>query len=416
MDGPRISEIAVADAPRGRSSSCVRMFATVAATVMLFTSACSRHDDDRAMAPAREPSRVDALQKKYAGQKFATGKSGRPLVVKGRAYGQEITFLLDTNSTVTWFDDAHLPKMGAPTHFDITKTTGKLLDTTFYPPPEITIGEKTVTPTGSVACHDFAELNAAAGIEFDGLLGMDVLGQFVLDIDFDRGTIHLSTEAPAADRESWSVRIYSLNAIPHVTMECGDRPVMFALDTGATESCLKHETFEQLAQARHLITGPSYAAVTPTGVVQARSGLLLVGELGIYSHHDLLMMEGPISLLGLGYLSRYKVVFDFPRGVATFTPGGRYHENEHLGTSGLTPTRIDEKWIVERVKTGGPVESVVRQNDEIVAVNEEAASDIDFFRMRELLTTGPDAPIRLRLNRNGVEIQAEFRTRDRMAR
>lgn len=415
MDGQPINN-AIEGNRRRRLIANGRLLGLIAATAMLSLSACSQKDDDRANIPPSEPSRVEVLQRGYTGQELATGKSGRPLVVKGRAYGKDVTFLLDTNSTVTWFDDAYLNQMGAPTHFDTTETTGRFLDTTFYPPPQITIGERTVIPTGSIACHDFAELNAACGIAFDGLLGMDVLGQFVLDIDFDRGTVKLSSEAPAADSESWAVRIYYMSSIPHVVMDCGDRPVMFALDTGANESCIKHETFEQLAQTRHLIVGPSYAAVTPTGVVQARSGLLLVGELGIYSHHDLLMMEGPISLLGLTYLSRYKVSFDFPKGVATFTPGGRYHKNEHLGTSGLTPTRIDDNWIIARVKAGSPADTVVQKDDEILAVNDEVASDIDLFRMRELLTTGPDAPIRLRLNRRGVEVQAEFRTRDRMAR
>lgn len=388
---------------------------TVVAFFLTF-SACSKQAENQVDLSPVEPSLFEALRDNFARQRFSIGKSGRLLVIQGRAYGKDIAFLLDTNSTVTWFDDSHRDQMGAPTHFDKTETTGTILDTSFYNPPQIVIGGVSAIPRGSVACHDLSELSAAAGIPFDGILGMDVLGQFVLQIDFDRGTVEFLTEATTGNSSGWPLRIYYMNSIPHVTMDCGDRPVMFALDTGATDSCIKHETFEQLGENRHLIIGPSYSAATATGIIQARSGLLLVGELGIYSHHNLLITEGPINLLGLSYLSRYKLSFDFPRGVATFTPSDRYHENDRLGTSGMTPIRVNDKWIIARVKPGSPAEGVVKQNDEILTVNEEDASTMDLFRMRELLTTGPNALIHLRLKRDGVEMTADYTTNDRLAR
>lgn len=348
---------------------------------------------------------------------FDVGRDGRLLFVRGSVRDRELLFLVDTNVSLTIFDAKVKEILGAPMGRARTHTTGSMLETDLYPSVGIQFGNVGTTSTGPVTCLDLSHLYGAGGREFDAILGMDVLGQFVVQIDFDAGKMRLLRELPTSATECGeSFSLNFVEARPHLNLASGAQLLNLALDTGSTDTCIEPASFENLKRAQVLQEGPSYSATTPTGTVLARSGLVESINVGSFRHANVLVSEGPMGLLGLTFLSRYAVTLDFPRRVAYLKPGAGFARPELLGTSGLSANRIGEKLVVIGVRPDGPAAPTIQPNDEIVSINGEAAIDLDMFRVKQLLTSGPGQPVQMRLSRHGREVIANFTTRDRLTR
>jgi hypothetical protein len=274
-----------------------------------------------------------------------------------------------------------------------------------------------VQPAKPVVCVNLKELREAAGIAFEGVLGMDVLGKYIVDIDFDAGELRFLDELPPAAREMrTALPLTFQTGIPTIQVSDPTSCNAFRIDTGSSGSCIETSIFELLRHSQRLDLGPDYVAATPTGTVSAKLGLLKRLEIGPYSHENLLIENGPMSLLGLSYLSRFNWTFDFPHGIAYLQPSKKYADPDLRGTSGLAIKSINSKLVIVGVKPGSPLDGIVSPGDELLSINDHAVNASDMFQVRELLTAGPTAKVRLSLLRSGQSLSAEFVTRDRLMR
>jgi hypothetical protein len=171
-----------------------------------------------------------------------------------------------------------------------------------------------------------------------------------------------------------------------------------------------------LSRGNALKEGPTYLSATPTGPVRARSGLLHTAQLGKFLHRDVLVNEGPMSILGLSFLARYDITFDFPRALAYFKRGADFAAPDRLGTSGIAITPVNGRLLIVNVKPEGPAFTQLQPNDEVLAVNREPAAQLDMFRVQQLLTAEPGSPVQILAVRNGRVFTATFQTKDRLAR
>jgi hypothetical protein len=337
--------------------------------------------------------------------------------VTGKLADRSVNFVVDTNSSLTVFDKSLISLLGPSLGKLGVETTGSFMITDQFQPPPMTIGTLEVQSGKPVICIDLTELKEAAGIAFDGVLGMDVLSQYVVDIDFDAGELRFLAETPPAIKEQrTSLPLDTKTGVPTIRV---DQPALcnaFRIDTGSSGSCVERPIFESLLHSQLLDLGPDYAAATPTGSVTAKLGLLKRLEVGPYSHESLLVESGPMSLLGLSYLSRFNWTFDFPCGVAYMQPSAKYSEPDQRGTSGLAIKCISSKLIVVGIKPGSPSAGLVSPGDELISINDQEVGVSDMFQVRELLTAGPAAKVQLGLLRAGQTLSAEIVTRDRLIR
>lgn len=167
---------------------------------------------------------------------------------------------------------------------------------------------------------------------------------------------------------------------------------------------LNPRIFGDLLSARQLeLVGTSYVtAMSRTrGVAIGRTSDVAVGTLSVSSP---IFARGPISILGLGYLSRFTVTFDFPNNVLYLRPGKRFTSLEHPNRSGLHLIRVRHETIVHTVDVGSPAEVCgIRANDRLLSIDGAATSTLTMYEVRSGLHI-EHGRLSLRLKRGNDEL------------
>jgi predicted aspartyl protease len=343
---------------------------------------------------------------------------GRFIVVNGLVNQQPVNFLVDTGATKTILDVSLRSELGPSLGKAPVASPEGGVELEEFGCPVLIVGSFNLKTTGSIFCFDLENMQAAIGEKFTGILGMDALQSFVLSLDFDEGSIELSKHVrePNASR-GVALPLSFERGTPQLSARCGSISRQFLVDTAASGSCLEGEVFDALAKAGELTPGPAYVSLTAVGRTSGRVGLLQELELGPFMRRDCLCEESGMNLLGLTYLSRYKLTFDFPNGVAYLKRGRNFEKPELRGTSGLSLKKSDGEFVVISVKPGGPAASAgLERGDRVVAINGEEARNIDLFRARQLLTTLPGENVRIELMRNVEHHNVSLVVQDRVAR
>lgn len=239
--------------------------------------------------------------------------------------GTKVLFVADTGAAATMFDKSLESELGRSIdtgtvwHYGVTNKVG------VYPAPTLYAGNTPLKTAGAaVACFDFTNLlNFAvpSGPAFKGVLGMDVLGHYCIQLDFDRGKVRFLDAR--ADKSDWGT--------PFPLLEVGDG--CFAI--GANLAGLHDSVNPTNAGYASLIdTGCSddgwlrpylyrvwtnQAVPPPPGEARSPDGILGAET---YPEIDLSELEQKaadsddshmrFNGIGLHFLSRHLVTLDFP--------------------------------------------------------------------------------------------------------
>lgn len=213
------------------------------------------------------------------------------------------------------------------------------MEVTNFEAPPMEAGGLTLVSPGSVFGTEFRALSRVGGEEFHGVLGMDVLRHYVLQVDFDAGVLRLSPSLPPDWMRGKPLDLRFDGGRPQLTAVCGSQETSMVVDTGSSNTCLDHNVFGQLVQHREMAIGARHTVATAAGRRESRSGLLTNLGLAGLTLHDVVCDSETMSLLGLRHLARFIVVFDFPSGKIYLTPGARFEACDPRGVSGLWPVR-----------------------------------------------------------------------------
>lgn len=181
--------------------------------------------------------------------------------------------------------------------------------------PRVTLGGQIVRSDRLVAGVDFTELRQAYNQNINGVIGIDVLKDCRIQVDFDRGVLRFLKSLPD-QRHGLGVRIpieCDDDNAPHlvVALPNGDNEV-FLIDTGAQGNSLRPRAFDRLVEENLLRLGGPFTSVTVAGEVQGNRGFLRNLTVSSITFNDLCMARVDPSSLGLRFFSRFVVTFDFP--------------------------------------------------------------------------------------------------------
>jgi hypothetical protein len=350
---------------------------------------------------------------------FRIGTGGRLLFVMATVQGQPIQLLVDTGCTRTGFDIGLQPALGNPLSRTSVATPAGIIQVEEFNWPNVELGGRRISSDQPVFCHDFRQLQKAVGEDFAGILGMDVLRHYVVQIDFDEGVFRLSKELPTHPEGCGSEFdiIFSGGVRPHLLVSCGKSQQLFLIDTGSTNTCIDTETFDALVESHEILVGHTRSVATAAGCMVADSGLVHQLALGHFVHQDLHCDRDALSILGLPYLARYRIVLDFPNYKAYLCEGRNYSKSDPRGFCGLQPVRTLNGFVVQAVTPHGPAaDAGLQLNDEINEIDGEPTSAMDMFRIGELLTSQPGRVLRLKLRRHGDEFQTSLTIGERIPR
>ncbi len=254
-------------------------------------------------------------------------------LVRAEVAGTDVGwFIFDSGAGGMVIDRAAAEKAGLEAFGEVTAVgVGGPVKTRFRECREFSIGPLVIENVAFTEL-ELGFLSAAFGVPIGGVCGYDVFGRAVVEFDAARETIDLHDPARFDGAGLTFVELFLGSKVPSVRCRFeGDREEIFRLDTGAGGSLAFHApAVKRLGLLDGRETKQSVHGGVG-GVIQARSGKLGWFEIGGRRFEPL---EAQFSLaesgaftdpytagnVGGDVLSRFRIVFDYPRKRIAFAP------------------------------------------------------------------------------------------------
>lgn len=332
-----------------------------------------------------------------------------PVTIDGRTY----QFVIDTGFYCTAFDTSLKAFLGEPVECKTLKTPLGSTNATFYSFPQIRLGRLSVSANNSVGCIDFDHLEEVAGVKIDGIIGSDVLSQYVVHMDFDRGKLGFLKHAGSLSGSRFSLGDPRL---PSIEVEFPGMPrTRFLVDTGHISlysGSIQTRVFSWLDQSGSLSSAGKGNVVDASGIGHGlRQGVagrcMIAGfdfENSVWREHESRLPNH----LSLYFLTQFNVTFDFPNAVVYLSKSQHFGHADRIDVSGLHFRRIDGRVVIEFVDEGSPADKCgIIGNDVIKSVNGEDASRSRLFLLRKALSQ-PGSRISLVIQRGSERFEREL--------
>jgi membrane-associated protease RseP (regulator of RpoE activity) len=374
--------------------------ATVLAILLLPHSAVLANEPDPS---ATESSAVVDLEIPRDGD--------RPIIVV-ESLGKKLRFLVKTTSAVTTYDVRWVPHLGTALRTDfVTDANGTLSKKEYFRPPKLRVGPL-LPNLEEVEVSNLKLVNQSVDNRIDGFLGLDVLRQFVVTLDCDRGVLQLRPSLPADPGEELPLR-FDKNGLPVVALALGGKPpTPFAICTGSTVAMLvRPPVFAELRE-RNVIRSTNPAIGARELADQCATGIVGDVMLGSYIHRNAAVEAWAFDGLGMDYLARYIVTLDFPRRKVYFKPGKAVDRIDRLDQCGLQIMKREGQVVVDFVVANSPAwESGILVGDVLRRVNDTPISAFSLFELRRLLQT-EESRVAIAVGRDGEPLEFEVALRN----
>jgi hypothetical protein len=233
-----------------------------------------------------------------------------PVVVPVWFNGTKYRFVLDTGCAVTSFSLKHRRLLGSRTRTH--QSSGSLGQTVpvdmFAIPDGASMVLGSIQIKGEVGIIDYSTLGRWLA-DYDGLLGMDVIGSFILQFDCDKNLLRfLDPNTPPLSDWGIPFDLQISGGTPHLEMRLTPSiSERFMIDTAARHIYLAQDKFEALI--RELAPTANYTKQTIDSATTNLSGVVLKRfRLGTLSYEHLPLVEYPRCFLGIGFIRMHDLV------------------------------------------------------------------------------------------------------------
>jgi tetratricopeptide (TPR) repeat protein len=284
---------------------------------------------------------------------FDIHTDGDFLLIPVEVHGKTVPFVLDTGCNCTVIDISLTD--GKP---EKTEKWGKK-KLQFFKAPAMKIGAIAWQSVDLVVGKDLTDLREASGHEFYGLLGMDFLVNYAVQVDFDVGKLRLmKLQAPPLGKTAPIIFLDKKKSRPLVIGEiAGWGPEAHLIDTGDVGSAnLRKELFQTLAR-KGLVRGLEETRSTTIWRTRKHydgwlKNLALTG--GPSRPTCVGASELRCTDFGLGFWRGFNVTFDFPGQTLYFEKSRWFGKDDEPNWSGLIFQRKEKNTIVVDTKKGSP--------------------------------------------------------------
>jgi hypothetical protein len=243
--------------------------------------------------------------------------------------GEELPCVVDTGSPMTILDKSLEPRLGPCLGTETLLNFGARYEASDYAAPRLYLGNTPlVTDSNVLTCDLLKRMSAETDRPLRGILGMDCLQHYCIQLDFRAGRMRFLDSArvkPARLGQAFPLTFSSAGNsharwirpfIRHTGL-VGEQDVDLLIDTGANwDSALEPELFRRQVREQRLRQNEE---ATPAPEPNSISLPQCVWNGAAYT--NLWLGNGADSadrtrgenLLGLRFLARHLVTFDFPR-------------------------------------------------------------------------------------------------------
>jgi tetratricopeptide (TPR) repeat protein len=292
--------------------------------------------------------------------------------------GRMMRFIIDTGASCTVIDRSHVDLLKPLGRGEILGTSSGVMEMPLYEPIRLSLGTVgSVTTDGPVGCYDLAIASGWTRGRIDGVLGLDVLAQFVVRFDLARHKVYFLRSC--GDEDGVAIPFvkgtgdkidpsdpHSIRRIPQVALQLPPGgEILIELDTGKVSGSvgIERDRYEALVR-EHQITPLRIAMI---GTVEqwrfSPVGILKHMDLAGFEHRNISIDLNEMgNALGLHYLARYVATFDFPNRRLLLKPSSLFDVSE-----AELALRLGKDW-VEGIKTH-TMANARRRNDQMVAMH-----------------------------------------------
>lgn len=293
-------------------------------------------------------------------------------------------------------------------------------------------GTLTLPENSPMYCVDLSEVSRSSDQRIDGVLGMDFLVRYALQLDLARGELRLlDSETIGAMPYEASLWIHMLEGNlpnsdvigcrPCLPMRSGDVSYWAIIDTGAVGASfyLDRRTREALVESQRLQEATLVYEVD--GVTKVGTGdfaTLRDVKLGRFRHYMLDVKEAePCCKLGLPFWKRYLVTFDFPRRRLCLDKSPYFAMGDEAGHSGIFVEEADDgksRVVSMLVEDCFAARHGVQVGDRLIAINRKPAQDMSVYHIVRRLSERRERVCELQLLRDDQEFTVTLPTLEKM--
>lgn len=282
----------------------MRVFILSLACCLWFVTGCASHRSAEANHPAD-----DASDLKIPGETTLNPDAGRGnLMIIGVRIngGKPVPFVLDTGAGITCVSESLATKLGKPVGTVTAHHWGHDSKKNLYAMPKISVGGARLRGGEAVMAMDLSPVSLACGHEIGGILGMDVLENYCLQLDFDAHKLRFPDHSQV-DKSAWGrafpvVPLNDKDARPAVAGNLfGEVGPHSLIDSGYDGTgWLMVERFDQWT---------NHTATASPDLVR-KPNARFFGE--AYTNTDLDRQDVESDGIGVKFLARHLVTLDFP--------------------------------------------------------------------------------------------------------
>jgi hypothetical protein len=321
-------------------------------------------------------------------ERFPIFKNGDALLASVSLKEGQFPFLVDTGASGTVIDSLILK--GAPKQTVPVATPNGAIMVKRYEMPAATLGRLSFHPADLIMGIDLSKQREVSGHELFGVIGMDFLRNYVMQIDFEKGELILMKSLEGKPGTAIPLG-YVMGGVPQVSFQVNKNTETFIVDTGAvgvSTGCLRAPLFKSLEKSGALKVIGKASAETGNGTMEMSVGRLKSFTLaGFTVERPVFTDAASFSLLSLGFLSRFQVTFDFPNNTLYLKEGKSFKRLDKLDHSGVKLIRRNGKTVVFSVNKGSSGDQAgIKIGDIITDLDGIKASQKTLFELRDLFS------------------------------
>lgn len=310
----------------------------------------------------------------------SAGRGGDLIVTLRLESGEELPFLVDSGASGTSFDTSMEPKLGSPIGTMMIQSWGKHQKVNVYAAPRLYLGGAPLMKTGGgVIAYDCKYTSPDGGRPVMGVLGMDVLEHYCLQLDFAAGKIRFLDDEHA-DKKTWGkafpiVPLNNKDARPAVAGNLLGLPAPHSLiDSGCTsDGWLMPQYFQQWTNQ-----------AVPPAKGEARSPTVMFGG-EAYPFADVAENHVESDGIGIHFLARHLVTMDFPKRTL-------YLQRQSIGPLPDPRLKTTRMAALDPMIKAVIQEDVVAARSELVRIEQSNATVLEKTVARKLAATLEDEP------------------------
>lgn len=351
---------------------------------------------------------------------FKIEGGAKPILLPVTFDGEEYDFILDTGATHVVFDASLKDKLGKrflwPKKAKVAG--GKTVKVELFRIPQAYLGPLSLKDRGLIAVIDLELLSSTLGRKVHGLIGMDFLKKYVVQIDFDEGLIsfHKSTSDGGIfsflrpqknEHPDWGEKVpikYKLfSSLPYINGNVDGNKVSFLIDTGTfrwskkgsvtLSGDLESRIFEKVRSEIFSKTKKTERTTLASHIPSASKRFTVVAKfpIGSLEYKDFIFEESYESILGIPFLCRHLVTFDFPNH--------KMYLKKRMGFDRPSDIKVELKGLdfamqrrgdnifVSSVDPNSPAyKKGIRQNDLLLKVDDQDVSSYGLVELVEFLS------------------------------